>query len=61
LCNDERGKANINPFGSISQSSSGKEDVLNSLIKSAQDAECPEKGARCCSIKFISTKGKLYD
>jgi hypothetical protein len=61
LCNDERGKANINPFGSISQSSSGKEDVLNSLIKSAQNAECPEKGARCCSIKFISTKGKFYD
>ena len=60
LCNDEREKANINPFGSISHSSFGKEDVLNFLIESAQNAECPEKGARCCSTKFISTKGKFY-
>merc|ERR1712203_1070992 len=56
VCNDEREKANINSFGSISHSSFGKEDVLNSLIESAQNAECPEKGARCCSTKFISTK-----
>ena len=61
MCNDEREKANINPFGSISHSSSGKADVLNTLIKSAQNAECPEKGAICCSTKFISTKGKFYD
>ena len=60
FCDDDEGKANINQFG-ISFSSSGKEDVLNSLIKSAQNAECPEKGARCCSTKFISTKGKFYD
>ena len=59
LCNDNREKANINPFGSISHSSIGKEDVLNSLIKSAQNAVCPEKGAKCCSTKFISTKGKF--
>ena len=61
MCNDEREKANINPFGSISHSSFGKEDLLNSLIKSAQNADCPEKDARCCSTKFISTKGKFYN
>ena len=58
FCDDDEGEANLNPF---SVSSSGKEDVLNALIKAAQNAECPEKGARCCSTKFISTKGKFYD
>ena len=34
ICGDDEGKSNINPFGSfsISQSSSGKEDILNKLI-----------------------------
>ena len=57
LCDDNSGKGNINSFGvSIIQSSgSGKEDILNTLITSAQNAKCPSNvNTRCCSMKFIS-------
>ena len=57
LCEDDREKTNINPFSSISHSNSGNEDILNTLIASAQNATCTEKGARCCSTKFITPKG----
>ena len=60
LCDDDREKTNINPFSSISHSNGGNEDILNTLIASAQNAKCTEKGARCCSTKFITPKGTGY-
>ena len=57
LCDDNREKTNINPFSSISHSLGGNEDIFNTLIALAQNAKCTEQGTRCCSTKFIASKG----
>ena len=44
-CFDKRDKKGINEFGA--------EDVLNSLISSAQDAKCLDEGQICCKEEHV--------
>ena len=57
LCDEDREKTNINLSIRSQVIGMKNEDILHTLITSAQNAECPEKGARCCSTKFITSKG----
>ena len=53
LCDDNRNKLSLNPFGAFAaESFAASEDVLNGLISSAQNAKCPDEGDVCCSKKF---------
>ena len=53
LCDDNRNKLSLNPFGAFAaESFAASEDVLNGLISSAQNAKCPDEGDVCCSKEF---------
>ena len=50
LCDDNRNKLSLNPRGAFAANpSTASENILNSLISSAQDAKCPDEGNICCA------------
>ena len=53
MCDDNRNRLSLNPRGAFAANpSTASEDILNSLISSAQDAKCPDEGNICCKKKL---------